>query len=201
MSNPGKMVGGADAFICDVIKNNGDGTWDVDPRIVEIDGTDHPTIKVNAVGGIKAQVGDVVLVETVRNNLDDKKISRFYPASETNGRIVGVAEPVLQYVFKGDYKFEGDVTIQGNLEVTENVQVGGNVSVTGNTTISGTLRVSMDLTAENDLIVEKNLNVTEDLTVDGAADVGSLKVGGIDWLLHTHSGVVAGGASTGPGSQ
>jgi hypothetical protein len=173
-----------DGFIADVRSYNPvDNTWMVEPRIVEFDGTDHPLIKVNAVQGISPNVGDVVMVVTIRNNLDDKKINRFYEASETNGRIVGVAKPVTQYVFEGNYKFEGNLIIDGDLTVEDD------------------LRVKGDLEVDGDAFIDDDLSVGGDLEVDGETATGSLTVNGIDWLLHTHPNNAPAPGPTGPGTQ
>lgn len=185
----------ADGFLCEVISPNPiDGTWNVKPKIVEVDGTDMVIIKAKPVGGIDPVVGDVVMVVTTRNNLDDKKINRYYESSDANARIVAVATPVLRYEFKGDYKFIGDVIIDGNLEVTGDLEVGGDVSV-------GTILQPGDLVVTGDAEVNGNLDVDGDLDVDGTTNTASLTINGIDWLQHTHSGVTAGGSSTGPGTQ
>lgn len=185
----------ADGFLCDVLSPNViDGTWDVKPKLVEIDGTDAKTIKAKPVGGIEPTPGDVALVVLPKNNLDDGKISRWYEATDANARIVAIATPVLRYEFKGDYKFEGDIIIDGNLEITGNLDVGGDVSI-------GTIIQPGNLDVTGDLEVDGNLDVNGDLDVDGETNTASLKINGIDWLQHTHSGVTPGGGSTGAGAQ
>ncbi len=167
-NDPSKMVGGADAFICDVVsKNIAKKTWKVRPRITEVDGTNHPMIDVNAVGGLDPVVGDVVLVTTARNNLDDKKISRFYPPTESNGRIIAVAKPMTKYFFEGDFEFDGDFEITGNL------QVGGDLTVDGSVDVGG------------------------DLTVDGEVTASDAVINNIRFTTHTHTSA-APGVQTGP---
>lgn len=130
----------SEAFICDVVKKNPeDGTWDVRPRIVEVDGTNAITIKAKPVGGIQPQTGDVVLVLPIRNNLDDKKINRWYGSSDANGRIVAVAKPMMKYVFEGDFEIDGDIG-EGNLKVKTEIVVGAteiNVTKHGHITVLG----------------------------------------------------------------
>ena len=106
-------------------------TAEVLPLIVENDGTKHPGITAKPVAGVLPSTGDVVLVLTLRNNLDDAYISRFFTASESNGRIVHVVTPANGvYTFKGDYKFEGNVTIEGDVAVTGDVSIEGLVTIT-----------------------------------------------------------------------
>lgn len=173
-NDPSKMVGGADAFICDVIsKNTVKKTWKVRPRITEVDGTNHPMIDVNAVGGLDPVVGDVVLVVTARNNLDDKKISRFYPPTEANGRIIAIAKPVTKYFFEGDFEFDGDVVFTGNVTIEK------------------------DLTVRKNLTVDEDAEVGGDLTVDGEVKASDAVLGNIRFSTHTHTSS-APGVQTGP---
>ncbi len=102
-----------DAFLATVISYSSTlKTAKVQPLIRENDGTDHVPITVKPDAGILPETGDTVLVLTARNNLDGEKVSRFYGASETNGRIVHVVKSK-----KGVFRFKGDYKLDGNLSV------------------------------------------------------------------------------------
>ena len=176
-----------DAFICEVIKKNAiDKTWDVQPKIVEFDGTDHKVITVNAVGGIDPQIGDIVLVVTARNNLDDKEINRFYESSETNGRIVAVAKPMIFYTFKGDFEFIGTVLFTGGIQTTGDLLVQGDLIVEKNASVGQNLIVTGSISAGSSITATGNISGLGDLTIAGEASVGSLVIGGAPYEAHTH---------------
>lgn len=140
------------------------------PKITEPDGTPHPEITVKAVAGITPEPGDLVLVITLRNNLDDAYISRFFEASETNGRIVDVVKSV-QGVFKftGNYKFTGQFAIDGSLDVTGPVSVDGSLDVTGPATLKNGATITGDASVSGNLSVGANLSVSGSATVSGSA--------------------------------
>lgn len=169
-----------DAFIARVISNNGDGTWTVAPKITEFDGTPHVPIFVNAVNGLFPNPGDIVMVVTARNNLDDADINRYYEANEANGRIIAISTPVVQYSFKGDYLIQGDITLQGNL------------TIIGDLTMTGELTVANNVTIAQDLTVVGNIDTTGSITSTG------LTVLGIDFLTHTHANNAPAPGPTGP---
>ena len=136
----------ADGFLATGVSySEADKTAVVSPLIVENDGTPHPDITVKPVAGIKPAAGDIALVLTIRNNLDDKEVSRFFDASESNGRIVHIVTPVGGvFTFKGNYKFIGNMVFEGNVDVTGDVTIDGAVDVTGDVTIDGTVTISID---------------------------------------------------------
>jgi hypothetical protein len=169
-----------DGFIATVVSNNMDGTWTVLPKIIEYDGTPHIPIKVNAVDGLYPVTGDTVMVVTIRNNLDDSNINRYYKASESNGRIIGIATPVVFYQFKGNYKYTGDIILDGNL------------TILGDLTMTGDLTVAKSITVAQDITVVGNLDVT------GSGTMGTLTVGGINFLTHTHANNAPAPGPTGP---
>lgn len=107
------------------------------PLIVENDGTDHVQVSANPVAGTYPEAGDTVLVLTARNNLDDKKISRFFDSSEMNGRIIHVVKSL-----EGVYRFKGNYRIDGNLEVNAPDVI---TFVVGDT-------LTFEVTVENDTI-------------------------------------------------
>lgn len=215
-----------DSFLATVVsydKAKNEAT--VSPLIVETDGTDHPDIITKPVAGITPEAKDVVLVVTARNNLDDKTISRFFEASETNGRIVHVVKPQNGvYIFTGDYKFVGDVKVDGKLEVTGDVTLDSNLEVKGDTKLDGDLHVVGDSTMDGKLDVtgavnlhstchiagkatlDADLEVQGNTTMHGTATfssglmvTGTVKLQGIAWSTHTHSYVgLLGPAMTGP---
>lgn len=120
-------------------------TAKVKPLITENDGTKHPGIEVKPVAGILPAAGDLVLIVTIRNNLDDSFISRFFSSSESNGRIVQVVKPADGvFTFKGDYKFEGDVEFKGDVTITGDVSIEGDVSLKGDAAIEGNVTVTIN---------------------------------------------------------
>ena len=158
----------SDSFIATVLTNNGDGTWTVAPKITEYDGTPHVPIIVNAVNGLFPSPGDVVMIVTARNNLNDSFINRFYEASESNGRIVAIATPIIQYTFKGDYEIIGNLTLLGDLTVT------GDITATG------------------------NITVAQDITATGSITATDITLSGKSFLTHTHANNAPAPGPTGP---
>lgn len=136
----------------------------VQPLIVETDGTDRPTVSYPTVAGITPGPNDLVIVVTIRNGSDNAKISRYYEASETNGRIVHVVKPFAgKYVFTGDYEFDGDVKFDGDVEITGDLKIKKDLTVEGDTTLQGKLDVTLDVTIQGDLTVQGNASVAGNL--------------------------------------
>ena len=112
-------------------------TWQVDPLIIEDDGTNHPTVDVTVRDGLTPTVGDTVLIEFMRNTLSLTSVKRYFDASESNGVIIGIIKTANGYVLTGDYKFIGNVTIEGDLSITGDMNITGDVTISGNLTVSG----------------------------------------------------------------
>lgn len=164
-----------DCFLATVISFNS-ATYEgqIQPLIVENDGTDHPIVKAKSVGGLAPLPGDKVIVVTSRNNLDDQSISRYYEASESNCRIIEIASTGGIYNFKGNYKFEGNVIIDGDLTTTGDITSAGNLNLAGDALIGG------------DATLAGNLTV-----------IGTAQFGAIPFATHKHISA-APGVATGP---
>lgn len=175
----------SDCFLAEVISfSSSTFKGKVKPLILEADGSTHSDINVEAksVSGVTPSVGDLVLVVTSRNNLNDKPIHRYNQTSESNCRIIAVVKKNGQnFVFTGDYQFKGDVEITGNATFKQ------------------------DLKVEGDTELEGKLDVGGDVVIDGDAEIGGgFKVGGntqfkggIWFETHTHT-ITAPGAQSGP---
>lgn len=171
-----------DAFLATVISYDvAEKTAVVSPLIVENDGSAHPDITVKAVAGIKPATGDIVLVLTIRNNLDDAEISRYFESSESNGRIIHVVKPAGGvFTFKGDYKFIGDVVFDGDVSVTGDTTMDGDLTVKGDTKVEGDTTLEGDLTVEGDAEIQGSLDVSQNAMMAANATVtGNLSVGGL----------------------
>jgi hypothetical protein len=119
-------------------------------------------------------------------------------------KIVGDAYEIIannQNVYVGG---NANVAVQGNISVTVQGDAVVNITgtakataaswdITGDTTINGTLTVTENITGQAALAVTGNMTGQGSLTVSG-----DVKGGSISLDQHTHSGVQAGGASTGP---
>lgn len=133
---------GADAFIGTVEAAGGTPrTWIVTPQIIEHDGSTHKPVLCYAAAGIALAPGNLVLILTMRNNLNFAPIQRIYEASEANGVIIGLVG-TDSFALTGSFSFSGDVSISGNLAVSGNLTVGGNANVTGDAEIDGTLTLA-----------------------------------------------------------
>lgn len=130
----------ADAFLAKVVSGSGKA-WIVTPQITEDDGTLHPDITVGSQEGITPMAGDTVLVLTMKNNLNEKPIPRFFMASESNGVIVGVVTTSSGFTLTGDFHFVGDILIDGAFSITGNMTITGDVDITGDVTIDGSIKV------------------------------------------------------------
>lgn len=123
-----------DGFLATVLgEAETDGLWRVDPLRIQIEGSDHPEIEVLTRDGIRPQGDDIVLILTMRNDLDLEPINDYFVASDTNGVIVGIVKTssAQLYIMKGNYKFDG------NLEITKDLEVKGNVVITGTLKVGG----------------------------------------------------------------
>jgi hypothetical protein len=159
----------SDCFLATVISFAG-GEGQIQPLIVEADGTDHPMVRAKSVEGITPDPGDKVLVMTSRNNLDNSTISRFFNASESNCRIVGIVSKAGNYfVLTGNYRFVGDILVQGNVQTTGDIQAAGNIQTLG------------DVTAVGNVDVGGSGTIAGSLTI-----VTGLSVAGINVLTHGH---------------
>jgi len=177
------------------------------PMIVETDGTDRPRVDYPAVAGVTPAANDIVLVVTIRNGADNQKISRYYEASESNGRVVHVVKPsngvykfTGDFEFKGNVKFDGDVKVTGKLDVDQDTTILGNLTVQGNASVAGTLGCGslQSQPPGSPVIITDGLNVVGDMNVAGAANVAgaldvagaltaaSATIGSINFLTHTH---------------
>jgi cytoskeletal protein CcmA (bactofilin family) len=171
-----------DGFLATVDSyDEAENTATVSPLVAELDGTPHPQIKVKPVAGIKPASGDTVLVVTIRNNLNDEEVSRYFAASESNGRIIHVVKPAGGvFTFKGDYKFIGDVVFDGNVEVTGDTTLDGDLTVKGDAEVEGDTTLDGDLTVKGDAEVQGSLDVQQSATIAANAVVtGNLSVGGL----------------------
>lgn len=146
-----------DAFLATVISySTTEKAAKVQPLIIEDDGTDHVPITVKPDAGILPETGDTVLVLTARNNLDGEKISRFYTASETNGRIVHVVKSK-----KGVFRFKGNYQLNGNLSVIAPDQI--EFEVGDNLTFKITIESDVVTLTVNEMDLEIKLNPINNL--------------------------------------
>lgn len=108
-----------DCFVAKVVgAGTAANTWTVTPLMTEHDGTDHPDILVASTSGITCLPGDLVLVLTARNNIDDSSVPRWFEASEACGRIIAISKSK-----DGIFRFTGDHTFIINgmmLNITAN---------------------------------------------------------------------------------
>lgn len=169
----------------------------VKPLIIEPDGTLHPAVNASPIAGITPSPDDIVAVVTLRNNLNDKPISRVYGASETNGRIVDVVKPKNGvFTFTGNYKFIGDVVFKGDVEVTGDVTFDQDLTVTGELEVDGaanflsTLMVALQLTVGGNLALGGSIVPAipgNPIVIPGDVNIaGILKVNGIPVNVHKH---------------
>ena len=123
-----------DAFVAKVESGSG-LAWKVTPQIINDDGNQHPVIDVTVKTGITPKVGDIVLVMTMKNNIDFSNVNKFMSASYSNGVIIGIATSQDgKYYFTGDYNFQGHFVIDGDLTID-------NTNGRGNGVLKGTLEV------------------------------------------------------------
>ena len=123
-----------DAFVAKVESGSG-LAWKVTPQIINDDGNQHPVIDVTVKTGITPKVGDIVLVMTMKNNIDFSNVNKFMNASYSNGVIIGIATSQDgKYYFTGDYNFQGSFVIDGDLTID-------NTNGSGNGIFKGTLEV------------------------------------------------------------
>jgi hypothetical protein len=132
----------ADAFLAKVVSGSGK-EWIVTPQIIEDDGTTHPDIDVSAQGGITPEVGDTVLVLTMRNNLNETPIPRYSKATESNGVIIGVLTTASGYTLTGDFNFIGDIAIEGSLSITGDLTVTGDIEAEGDVKAGFPVQISL----------------------------------------------------------
>jgi len=165
-----------DAFVAKV-ESGSDLIWKVIPQIINDDGNQHPIIDVTVKTGIVPKVGDIVLVLTMKNNIDFSNINKFMKASYSNGVIIGIATSQDgKYYFKGPFNYEGNFVIDGDLTVD-------NTNGSGNGIFKGTLEVKGNTRS---LVTHAELNTALQ--------------GVITWLnSHTHLVTTAPG-TTGPAS-
>jgi len=153
---------------------------DVKPLIVELDGTDHPTVSAAPLAGITPESGDLVLVVTARNALDDEAVSRYYDASEATGRIVHVVKPQGGvFIFTGDYKFVGDLIFDGDVKITGDLNVEGDSELEGDLIVGGDAEIEGTLDVTGDVTLMANLNVTGNTVITGNASCANLTVAGL----------------------
>lgn len=171
-----------DCFLAEVVSFNS-VTFEgrINPLIIEVEGSEMETVTAKSVSGVTPQAGDVVLVVVTKNNLDNEPVSRFFKASETNGRIIAIVKKNGQdfvftgnYKFKGNVEFDGDVTITGKAIFEDDVEIDGNLDVGGDTALDG------------------DLDVAGNLSVDGTSTFQGIAFG-----THTHA-VTGVGVNTGP---
>lgn len=115
-----------DGFIAKVDSYTG-GKWVVTPQIINDDGQQHDQIEVISRDGITPKTGDLVFVMTIKNNHDFSNIQKYFPASYTNGVIVGIA--ISQdgfYYIEGDYNFKGSFEVDGSQVINQTLEVNGN---------------------------------------------------------------------------
>lgn len=127
-----------DAFLATIVSGEG-VEWIVSPLIIENDGTQHPDITVTTQTGLTPEVDDIVLILTMRNNLDLQSINRFYDSSESNGVIVGIVQTSDSFTFTGDYNFIGDILVDGDLDISGDTLIEGNLTVLGNINVTGSI--------------------------------------------------------------
>lgn len=123
-----------DAFVAKV-ESGADLAWKVTPQIINDDGNQHPIIDVTVKTGIVPKIGDIVLVITMKNNIDFSNVNKFMKASYSNGVIIGIATSQDgKFYFKGPFNYEGSFVIDGDLTVD-------NTNGSGNGILKGTLEV------------------------------------------------------------
>lgn len=121
-----------DSFVAKVESGSG-LAWKVTPQIINDDGNQHPIIDVTVNEGIRPKVGDMVLILTMKNNIDFSNINKFMKASYSNGVIIGIlTSQDGKYYFRGSFVVDGDITID-NTNESGNGILKGTLEVKGNT--------------------------------------------------------------------
>jgi len=128
-----------DAFVAKVESGSG-LAWKVTPQIINDDGNQHPMIDATVETGITPKVGDIVLVMTMKNNIDFSNVNKFMNASYSNGVIIGIATSQDgKYYFTGDYNFQGHFVVDGDL-IVDNANGSGNGIMKGALEVKGNTR-------------------------------------------------------------
>jgi len=105
-----------EAFIAEVKSTDQIG-WLVTPKIINNDGQPHDDISVISRPDIDPQIGDIVFILTIKNNLDLTDINQYFEPSKANGVIIGIATSM-----DSKFYFEGDRIINGLMEVKGNTR-------------------------------------------------------------------------------
>jgi len=122
-----------DSFVAKV-KSGSNQSWVVTPQIINNDGKQHDDITVGIRDGIKPTVGDLVMVNLLKNNRDFSNINEFYQASRANGIIIGILMTSgNNYYLVGNYNFTGNMVNDGTLEVKKATTLDDVLTVKGNT--------------------------------------------------------------------
>lgn len=106
-----------DAFIATIISlGTNANTFVVAPKIVEMDSTPHAQITVATSQGILPQIGDEVLIVTMRNPIDFSTISRYFNATAAKGIIVAVTN-TSRLEYTQPTTFDADLWIKNFLKI------------------------------------------------------------------------------------
>ena len=104
---------------------------------------------------------------------------------------------------KGKLDVTGDTNLKGKLDVTGNATVGGTFGVTGAATLGSTLEVTGKATLKDELQVDKKATFGSaagsqtvinggDITADGQLNAKSARIGGVNGVGISDSGVITG---------
>ena len=131
-----------DGFIAKV-KSGAGLRWVVEPQIINHDGTTHADLTVGIRDGITPTIDDLVIILTVKNNLDFSRINQFYEASRSNGIIIGIAQTAndeKKYLLDGNYTFRGETVVDGTLTVNQTLTIEQTSELNDSLTVKGNSR-------------------------------------------------------------
>lgn len=124
-----------------VVKKQNKNTWDIEPLLIQVDGSVHPPVSAITRSGIVPQPGDIVHVVTMRNNLDLDLVNISDSSSLANSIIVGVLK-TTKYIYDYDREFNGNLEIKKNLTINKNLAVKGDLAVEGKIEVKGKLIIA-----------------------------------------------------------
>ena len=140
--------------------------------------------------------------------LKDKGISAAGGAFTVDGasgdtNVGGKLDVTGDTTLKGKLDVTGDTNLKGKLDVTGNATVGGTFGVTGAATLGSTLEVTGKATLKDELQVDKKATFGSaagsqtvinggDITADGQLNAKSARIGGVNGVGISDSGVITG---------
>ena len=128
-----------------------------------------------------------------------------FSVDDTSGDTVvgGTLDVTGDTTLKGKLDVTGDTNLKGKLDVTGNATVGGTFGVTGAATLGSTLEVTGKATLKDELQVDKKATFGSaagsqtvinggDITADGQLNAKSARIGGVNGVGISDSGVITG---------